>query len=107
MAKGKTTKGEPFSVRFSAPTDRAVADEARRVRRSKGAVVEALTEEAMRTRRFPGLAFRGEDARRGIGGPLPQSSACRERFSNARQTYSRHYIIQMLRAFDRGERCQC
>ena len=27
-------------------------------------MVEALTEEAARTRRFPGLAFRGEDAQR-------------------------------------------
>ncbi len=57
-------KGEPFSVRFSEPTDRAVADEARRTRRSKSAVVEALTEEAMRMRRFPGIAFRGDDAGR-------------------------------------------
>ena len=60
----KTTKGEPFSVRFSAPTDLAVADEARRLRRSKSSVVEALTEEAMRTRRFPGIAFRGDDPKR-------------------------------------------
>jgi uncharacterized protein (DUF433 family) len=57
-------KGEPFSVRFSAPTDRAVEDEARRWQRSKSAVVEALAEEAMRTRRFPGIAFRDEDVRR-------------------------------------------
>ena len=57
-------KGEPFSVRFSGPTDRAVEEEARRQRRSKSAVVEALTEEAMRTRRFPGIAFRGIDAQR-------------------------------------------
>lgn len=57
-------KGEPFSVRFSSPTDRAVSEEARRLRRSKSSIVEALTEEAMRTRRFPGIAFRGEDARR-------------------------------------------
>lgn len=33
-----------------------------RLVRSIGAVVEALIEEAMRTRRFPGIAFRGEDA---------------------------------------------
>ena len=59
-----TRKGSPFSVRLSAPTDRAVAAEARRTRRSKGAIVEALTEEALRTRRFPGIAFRGDDARR-------------------------------------------
>jgi uncharacterized protein (DUF433 family) len=60
----RTRKGEPFSVRFTVPTDRIVDDEARRTRRSKSAVVEALTEEAVRTRRFPGLAFRGDDARR-------------------------------------------
>jgi hypothetical protein len=60
----KSRKGAPFSVRLSAPTDRAVAAEARRTRRSKGAIVEALTEEALRTRRFPGIAFRGDDARR-------------------------------------------
>ena len=64
MKNRKPAKGEPFSVRFSAPTDLAVADEARRLRRSKSSVVEALTEEAMRTRRFPGIAFRGDDARR-------------------------------------------
>ena len=57
-------KGDPFSVRFTASTDRTVAAEARRTRRSKSAVVEALTEEAVRTRRFPGIAFRGDDARR-------------------------------------------
>ncbi|MBA2296535.1 MAG: hypothetical protein H0W14_00670 [Actinobacteria bacterium] len=60
----KAIKGAPFSVRFSASTDRAVEDEARRLRRSKSAIVEGLTEEAMRTRRFPGIAFRGDDARR-------------------------------------------
>lgn len=65
MARGsKARKGEPFSVRFALATDRAVEDEARRVRRSKGAVVEALAEEAMRARRFPGIALRGEDAAR-------------------------------------------
>jgi hypothetical protein len=60
----QTRKGEPFSVRFTLSTDRTVEEEARRTRRSKGAVVEALTEEAVRTRRFPGIAFRGDDARR-------------------------------------------
>jgi len=57
-------KGDPFSVRFTTSTDRIVEAEARRTRRSKSAVVEALTEEAVRTRRFPGIAFRGDDARR-------------------------------------------
>ncbi len=60
----RTRKGEPFSVRFTMSTDRTVEEEARRTRRSKSAVVEALTEEAVRTRRFPGIAFRGDDARR-------------------------------------------
>ena len=60
----QASKGEPFSVRLSLSTDRAVEAEASRVRRSKSAIVEALAEEAMRTRRFPGIAFRGEDAGR-------------------------------------------
>jgi hypothetical protein len=51
-------------VRFTSATDRTVRDEASRTRRSKSAVVEALTEEAVRTRRFAGLGFRGEDAAR-------------------------------------------
>jgi hypothetical protein len=57
-------KGEPFSVRLSLTTDRAVEAEAKRTKRAKGAVVEALAEEAMKMRRFPGIGFRGEDARR-------------------------------------------
>ena len=57
-------KGQPFSVRLEEETERLVEAEARRTRRSKSAVVEALTEEAARTRRFPGVAFRGDDARR-------------------------------------------
>jgi uncharacterized protein (DUF433 family) len=64
VAKVKGTKGKPFSVRFSGPTERLVEHEARRLKRSKSAVVEAFTEETARTRRFPGVAFRGEDARR-------------------------------------------
>jgi uncharacterized protein (DUF433 family) len=60
----KASKGEPFSVRFTRPTDRIVEEEARRTRRSKSAIVEALTEEAIRVRRFAGVGFRGEDAAR-------------------------------------------
>jgi len=63
-ASQRARKGEPFSVRFSLPTDHVVEDEARRTKRSKSAIVEALTEEAVRTRRFPGIGFRGEDATR-------------------------------------------
>ncbi len=51
-------------MRFSLPTDHLVEDEARRTRRSKSAIVEVLTEEAARTRRFAGIGFRGEDAGR-------------------------------------------
>lgn len=60
----RVNKGEPFSVRFTLPTDRMVQEEASRTRRSKSAVVEVLTEEAVRTRRFAGIGFRGEDAAR-------------------------------------------
>jgi uncharacterized protein (DUF433 family) len=63
-ASQRTRKGEPFSVRFSLPTDHLVEAEAKRTRRSKSAIVEALTEEAVRTRRFAGIGFRGEDAAR-------------------------------------------
>lgn len=64
MLKTKGRKGKPFSVRFSAPTQQLVEHEARRLKRSKSAVVEAFTEETARTRRFPGIGFRGDDARR-------------------------------------------
>lgn len=58
------SKGQPFSVRLQEDTERLVDAEARRTRRTKSAVVEAFTEETARTRRFPGIAFRGDDARR-------------------------------------------
>jgi len=57
-------KGQPFSVRLQEQTEKLVEAEARRTRRTKSAVVEAFTEETARTRRFPGIAFRGDDARR-------------------------------------------
>jgi uncharacterized protein (DUF433 family) len=63
-AAQKTLKGEPFSVRFTGPTDRMVEEEAKRTRRSKSAIVESLTDEAIRMRRFAGIGFRGEDAAR-------------------------------------------
>jgi uncharacterized protein (DUF433 family) len=58
------SKGQPFSVRLEDETEKLVEAEARRTRRSKSAVVEAFTEETARTRRFPGIAFRGDDSRR-------------------------------------------
>jgi uncharacterized protein (DUF433 family) len=54
-------KSEPFSLRLSPGVEAMVSEEARRTRRSKGAVVEALAEEALKTRLFPGIAFRGVD----------------------------------------------
>lgn len=57
-------KSRPFSIRLSQTTDRFVTAEARRTKRSKGAIVEALTEEAARMRRFPGIGFRDDDANR-------------------------------------------
>jgi uncharacterized protein (DUF433 family) len=57
-------KGRPFSVRLEEATERLVEAEARRTRRSKSKVAEVLAEEAARCRRFPGIAFRGDDARR-------------------------------------------
>jgi uncharacterized protein (DUF433 family) len=54
-------KARPFSLRLSSRLERFVSEEARRTRRSKGAVIEALADEAMRCRRFPGIAFRGSD----------------------------------------------
>lgn len=56
-----STKSAPFSMRLSKGMETLVDLEARRTGRSKGAVVEALAEEALRMRLFPGIAFRGTD----------------------------------------------
>lgn len=55
------TKSAPFSMRISKSLEALVESEARRTGRSKGAVVEALADEALRMRLFPGIAFRGTD----------------------------------------------
>lgn len=54
-------KSAPFSMRLSKRMEMLVDREARRTGRSKGAIVEALAEEALRTRLFPGIAFKGAD----------------------------------------------
>lgn len=54
-------KSAPFSVRLSERTDRLITAEAKRTKRSKGGVVEALAEEALKARLVPGIAFRGDD----------------------------------------------
>lgn len=51
----------PLSLRLPPLTEELISAEARRTRRSKGAVVVALAEEALKTRLFPGIAFRGDD----------------------------------------------
>jgi uncharacterized protein (DUF433 family) len=54
-------KSAPFSMRLSPELEAMVTAEARRTRRSRGAVVAALAEEAMKMRMLPGIAFKGED----------------------------------------------
>lgn len=54
-------KSKPLSIRISPGTEELIVAEARRTHRSKGAVIEGLAEEALRTRMFPGIAFRGDD----------------------------------------------
>ncbi|MEX1006235.1 MAG: hypothetical protein WD271_00140 [Acidimicrobiia bacterium] len=54
-------KSEPFSLRLSPLVEALVSEEAKRTHRSKGAVVEALAAEALKTRLFPGITFRGVD----------------------------------------------
>jgi uncharacterized protein (DUF433 family) len=48
-------------MRLSKRMETFVEREAQRTGRSKGAIVEALAEEALRTRLFPGIAFKGAD----------------------------------------------
>jgi hypothetical protein len=48
-------------MRLSKQMETLVDREARRTGRSKGAIVEALADEALRMRLFPGIAFRGVD----------------------------------------------
>lgn len=55
------TKSAPFSMRLSARMEALVEVEAKRTGRSKGAIVEALAEEALRMRLFPGIGFKGAD----------------------------------------------
>lgn len=55
------TKSAPFSMRLSQRMEALVDREAKRTGRSRGAIVEALAEEALRMRLFPGVAFKGTD----------------------------------------------
>lgn len=48
-------------MRLSKRMEALVNQEARRTGRSRGAIVEALAEEALRMRLFPGIGFKGRD----------------------------------------------
>lgn len=63
MARGER-KSTPFSIRLDRRDDDYVQTEARRLNRPRGAIVQDYTSEAIRMRRFPGVAFRGDDHRR-------------------------------------------
>jgi uncharacterized protein (DUF433 family) len=55
------TKSAPFSMRLSKRMETLIEREAKRTGRSKGAIVEALADEALRMRLFPGIGFIGRD----------------------------------------------
>lgn len=55
------SKAQQFTMTLSSRTLAWIEQEASRLGRSRGAIVEALAEEAARMRRFPGIAFRASD----------------------------------------------
>jgi hypothetical protein len=58
-------KTQPFTVRLEPGLEDRIARIAKLAKRSKGAVLQELADEAERMRRYPGLGFRGpEGARR-------------------------------------------
>lgn len=54
-------KSKPFTVRLSRDVEEWLERESGRTKLSKGALLESLAEESIRTRRFPGVAFRGAE----------------------------------------------
>lgn len=57
-------KQQPTTVRLSPLTDELIRAEAKRTKRTKSAVLQAVADEGIRMRAFPGIGFKGEDARR-------------------------------------------
>lgn len=55
------TKGRPFTVRLRPEVERRLEEEAGRARRPKTAMLEALADEGLRMRRFPGIGFTGPE----------------------------------------------
>jgi hypothetical protein len=54
-------KSKPFTIRLSEEVGGWLERENRRTKLPKGALLEALAEESIRTRRFPGIGFRGPE----------------------------------------------
>jgi uncharacterized protein (DUF433 family) len=54
-------KSKPFTIRLSREVEGWLERENRRTKLPKGALLEALAEESIRTRRFPGIGFRGPE----------------------------------------------
>jgi hypothetical protein len=63
MRRRNAPKTQPFSVRLGPAANVLVTEEARRVGRSRSAVVEELAEEAAKMRLFPGIGYRGRPRR--------------------------------------------
>jgi uncharacterized protein (DUF433 family) len=61
---GNGQKAQPFSIRLRAEDDRFVAEESRRLKRPRGSLIEEYASESIRSRRYPGIGFRGDDYRR-------------------------------------------
>ena len=54
-------KSKPFTIRLSEEVGGWLERENRRTRLPKSALLEALAEESIRARRFPGIGFRGSE----------------------------------------------
>lgn len=54
-------KSKPFTIRLSEEVRGWLERENRRTRLPKSALLEVLAEESIRTRRFPGIGFRGPE----------------------------------------------
>ena len=54
-------KSKPFTIRLSEEVGSWLERENRRTRLPKSALLESLAEESIRTRRFPGIGFRGPE----------------------------------------------
>jgi uncharacterized protein (DUF433 family) len=106
----ETHKSEPFSIRLRSEDDRFVKEEARRLNRSRSAIVEGYTSEGIRMRRYPGIAFRGEDYRRrawvlGTGLDVWEIVALRRDFGSERELAEAYALtpaqIKLAHAYQR------